>query len=71
MGESGLIKMTREAVADCAASGWTIPDVAEEFEVSYSKAYRFIAMNGMKHLFRHGNRRVKELKESNIDMAPV
>lgn len=61
--------MTRQAVMDCAASGWTIPDVAEEFDVSYSTAYRFVKVNGLKHLFRHGNRRVEELKDSNIDMA--
>ncbi|MDA8122260.1 MAG: helix-turn-helix domain-containing protein [Deltaproteobacteria bacterium] len=61
--------MTREAVMDCAASGWTIPEVAEEFDVSYSTAYRFVKVNGLKHLFRHGNRRVKELKDSDIDMV--
>ena len=62
--------MTREAVVDCAASGWTIPDVAEEFGVSYSMAYKFVVRHGLKHLFRHGNTRREESADSDIDMTP-
>jgi transposase len=64
-----MIEMTREAVVDCAASGWTIPDVAEEFGVSYSTAYKFVVKQNLKHLFRHGNKRPEESEDSDIDMA--
>jgi len=59
--------MTREAVVDCADSGWTIPDVAEEFGVSYSTAYKFIVTQNLKHLFKHGNRKSEESEDSGID----
>ena len=66
-----MTEMTRQAVADCAESGWTIPDVAIEFGVTYSMAYKFVVKNGLKHLFRHGNKKSEDSADSRIDMARV
>jgi hypothetical protein len=57
----------RKDVEECAESGWSIGDTAEELDVSYATLYRFLVQENMRYLFRHGNRRLKELKKSNVD----
>lgn len=57
----------RKAVEECAASGWSIGDTAEELGVSYPMLYRFLVQENMRHLFRHGNCESKKLKKSNVD----
>ena len=60
----------RQDVIDCAESGWTITETAEELGVKYHRLYRYAKKENLLSLFRHGNRKVQKLQKSDIDMAP-
>lgn len=51
--------LTVKAVLDCARSGWSLKDTAEEFCLTYSQIYRFVNIHNISKAFRHGNKKVK------------
>ena len=61
-------KLRLQDVLDCAQSGWTVAETADEFGVCYNTVHRFIAKHGLKGLFRHGNTNyVKSSTQQSVD----
>ena len=52
--------ITLKDVEECAASGWTIKDTAEELGVTYDAVYRYLKKHNLQHLFPHGNAKTND-----------
>ena len=71
MGRPPQHTLLRQDVIDCALSGWSISETAEELDVKYHAVYRFAKQEEILHLFRHGNRVMQKLQKSSIDRGPI
>jgi transposase-like protein len=60
-------RIQRQEVVDCAESGYSMRDTAEELGVSYFAICRFVKRNDLCDLFRHGNTKAQLLQRSRID----